>query len=133
MNELAKVVADLVLKATQAAEAAGRFAMEQLPDIARQYVLFVGIWNSLVMLGCIVSVGISVWLTKKQFDWIGRWKRSSSHDMNERAVTLFLSVLAWPCLLMTLYPVFSTASRQAVLAFFAPKILLIEWAASLVK
>lgn len=37
MSELNKAVADLVVKATQAAEAAGKFAVEQLPDVAHQY------------------------------------------------------------------------------------------------
>lgn len=133
MNELAKVVADLVLKATQAAEAAGRFAVEQLPDIARQYVLFVGIWNTLTVLSLLGVTGVMVYLTKKQFDWIGRWVRENSYSMNERADTLFFSAIVWGVYILWAHQIFAVAARLMVLAFFAPKILLLEWAASLVK
>jgi hypothetical protein len=131
-NELENAVAQFILKTTQAAEAAGKFAVEQLPDVAQQYVLYRGGWalleNAFILLSLIVLVA---WVCKvyKELKEL-----KEEEDISEgQGFLLFLgtaAILAW--FGFGLFKIVANA-KIAFLAFYAPKILLIQWAASLVK
>jgi hypothetical protein len=133
MSELEKTVADILVKATNAAEAAGKFAMEQLPDIAQQYVLFKGGW-ALLESALIVATLVALFFIWRWF--IATMKKNDAYkgdfDVPAMFVTLIggLATVAW--VLVAIVSLFNNA-QTAFLAFFAPKILLIQWAATLAK
>lgn len=121
MNELQKAVADLILKATQAAEAAGKFAVEQLPDVAQQYVLYVAVTSWLW-----VAVGLAIMSAPI---WMWRATKSFRHSDDRWAATIgsgFIGALIGGLFI-------SSNLSTAIMATVAPKVLLIKWAAELVK
>lgn len=133
MSELEKTVADILVKATNAAEAAGKFAMEQLPDIAQQYVMYVAIWNALLVFLLVAIIAAAVLAIRWQFKWIAKWTPRNSYSDNERYFSLMptglIAFIGGGFLVDHLF----NAVERFVLAAFAPKILLIQWAATLVK
>lgn len=124
MSELEKTVAEILVKATSAAEAAGKFAVEQLPDIAQQYVTYIAILNGFwLVFGLVLLVGTPMfvrWLCK---DGDGFGSPSPSQGF---VIGLFCA--AFPSFL-----ILAINLKDFILAVFAPKILLIQWAATLVK
>ena len=121
MSELEKTVAEILIKATNAAEAAGKFATEQLPDIAQQYILYVSIYSwSLVAVGVFVAV----------FPTIAVWRISPKEDPDYRLLVSFITGIASGFVGGLI--VFVNIGN-AILATFAPKILLIKFAATLIK
>lgn len=121
MNELQQAVAQLILKATQAAEAAGKFAVEQLPDVAQQYVLYVAVisWFWVILGFAIALIPIWVWKATKDFE---NFEDLMFSRFFGTAVPLVIGGLLIVCNLST-----------AIMATLAPKVLLIQWAAELVK
>ena len=115
MSELNKAVADLVIKATQAAEAAGKFAVEQLPDVAHQYVLYVAVISwAMVILGILLF--LLLFFLEKFYDVKGD---------NLFFLSIFTTSIGL-CLV-------GFNISNAIMATVAPKVLLIQWAAELVK
>ena len=121
---LEKAVAELLTKAISAAEAAGKFAVDQLPDIAQQFVLYVGIISSVwTVVGLLFFVS-PLFL----FHCFKKWNRGEV-DENVVVPTVFiggvLSIVGMVCIMSNF--------GKMILAFFAPKILLIQFAAELLK
>lgn len=116
MSELQKAVADMLVKATQAAEAAGKFAIEQLPDVAHQYVMYIGIVHTLWVVFGFFLLGLVVWCIKQ-----GRKYDEDGYFI----VAVFGTVAGVMCIGFSI--------STAIMAFVAPKVLLIQWAAELVK
>lgn len=114
MNELQKAVADLILKATQAAEAAGKFAVEQLPDVAQQYVLYVAVTSWLWVVVGLLIMTIPVWV----------WKFTKEIEFAIPSA-IFSTLIGGMVVAANL--------STAIMATVAPKVLLIKWAAELVK
>ena len=128
MSELEKTVADILVKASNAAESAGKFAMEQLPDIAQQYVLFQGLWSAALCLFCAAYIAAFFFSVKPVSKWAAAGGYLSDRDMGYFFYWMFgITSVAISAL------VFLDSIKTAILAFFAPKILLIQWAATLVK
>lgn len=115
MSELQKAVADILVKATQAAEAAGKFAVEQLPDVAQQYVLFVAIYSWMWVI-------LSVIIFTFPFILYKVFKVDGENAVFAGMFSTFISGM-----------MFFLNIKNALLATFAPKVLLIQWAADLVK
>ena len=121
MSELNKAVADILVKATQAAEAAGKFAMEQLPDVAQQYVTYVALYSwIMVIIGLLAAMVPPAVLWKLLKD---------EHPGDRMGATVMVGTLTG--FIGTLFVLFNL--KEAVMATVAPKALLIQWAASLVK
>lgn len=133
MSILEQAVAELIIKATSAAEAAGKFAIEQLPDIAQQYVLYIGVSSTIKALLCLPLVFLFLWGVKKQSEWVSKWKPTFSYDSNDRGLTFIATSLLAVFGGIPLTMFFLRNIDNAMLAFLAPKILLIQWATILVK
>lgn len=125
MSELEKTVADILVKATNAAEAAGKFAVEQLPDIAQQYVMYRGVMALLSIGIAVVAVAAAVLLSLRAY------KKVKSHEW-PGIEFMPVGMVGGFVILVSVVEGLS-AMDTAVLAFFAPKVLLIQWAATLVK
>lgn len=121
---LEKAVGEMLTKAISAAEAAGKFAMEQLPDIAQQYVIYVGIIST-------AWTVIGLFLLFSPFILFHVFKKWNDGDVDEGVVipTLFIgggfSIAGAACIVSNF--------DKMIMAFFAPKILLIQFAADLIK
>ncbi|MGL5117570.1 MAG: hypothetical protein ACRC7C_19835 [Beijerinckiaceae bacterium] len=133
MSELEKTVSEILIKATNAAEAAGAFALQQLPDIAQQYVRYTAIQSAITATACVLILVAAAFALRWQFKWISAWQRSGPYEDNERSYSLipsgFLLLIGGPVVLIIL----ANSLKTFVLATVAPKILLIQWAAELVK
>lgn len=125
MSELEKTVADILVKATNAAEAAGKFAMEQLPDVAQQYVMYRGIMASAILVVAFLLIIFAAYAARTTY-------RKVVADEWSPEMSIPVGVLGIFAVLFAFIEGFR-ALETAVLAFFAPKILLIQWAATLVK
>lgn len=120
MSDLSKELltrADLIFgKIADATSQAGTFAMEQLPDIATQFILYSRVYYTVWFVIAILLCVLAVWMTKK---W---W------DSSEGAVMLFA---LWPLLGGIVLFVYSTSPM--LMSWLAPKIFLITEIVKLVK
>lgn len=124
MSVLESVVADLIIKATSAAEAAGKFAMEQLPDIAQQYVTYIAIYSGVcLLLGLIILIGCP---------FIG-WRMTKDSDGYSAPPDWFGLIMGGVIGTVIGGIIIAANLSKFILAVWAPKILLIQWAAELVK
>lgn len=124
MNELEKAVAELITKAASAAEAAGKFAVEQLPEVAQQYVLYKGVSGAL----WVVLLLVAVLAFCAHFPKVAAF---SKRERNEAPIVLY-SIFGGVGAILALV-IAAHHLETALLAFLAPKVLLLQWAASLVK
>lgn len=124
MSELQKAVADILVKATSAAEAAGKFASEQLPDVAQQYVMYIAVYNGvLVSFGLVIIFGCPIlagWTFRNGDGYSGPTKAQGALIGGLFGVAFGGAFIA-------------ASMKSLILAVFAPKILLIQLAAQLVK
>lgn len=115
-SQLDTKLAALVDTIISATKAAGDFAMEQLPDLAMQMVMYGRAMSTALLL---VSVA-TLWFCW----WCG--KNSMKHDRE---------ILILPCIFSALFGVvlFLCSLHDFVLSWFAPKIYIIKEVASLLK
>ena len=104
------------------------FALEQLPDIAQQYVLYGRVWHTASVLWWLAVLASSVWvalrlgfLSKKVDGW-GEWTEGRVAAAMSGTVTTVI----------TSY-IFLWELRSAMLVWFAPKVWLLKEVAGLVQ
>ncbi len=124
MNEqLQSKLVEILSGIQSATKEAGDFAMEQLPDIAQQYVMY-GRVNSLVWLFAWAVVFIAA--VYMNFRFVRYMKNEDEWEMS-------------PLLMATVSGaggagmVFMTCAQTAALVWFAPKVWLLKELASLIK
>lgn len=128
-DALEQAVANILNKALQAAETAGEFVVEQLPDVARQYVLYMGVWHTVKAALFFALLATAIVLYRKGVKW-----DMSQPDSNERgAFTALVGFFGGIGCLAVLFTGFIPSVHVAIMAFIAPKVLLIKWAAVLIK
>lgn len=119
-----KAVAELLTKALAAAEAAKDFAVEQLPDVAQQYVLYVGITATF---WCVFA--LLIFLSPTVLFFVLKRFQDGEIDGDVIGPTVIFGIITTAIS----FGVFVISFDKAIMAFFAPKILLIQFAAELVK
>ena len=104
------------------------FALEQLPDIAQQYVLYGRVWSTIAVLVSLAFLVTAVWaalrfgyLSKRVNGW-GDWTEGRG------AAAVFGTTTA----VITSY-IFLWELRSAMLVWFAPKVWLLKEVAGLVQ
>lgn len=127
---LEQAVAAILNKALQAAETAGEFVVEQLPDVARQYVLYMGTWHTVRALAFLALLITIVVLYRR----LVRWDMRDDAEHNDQGFITFVGGIVGgvATLLFVVWPL-TTSVKTAIMAFLAPKVLLIQWAADLIK
>ena len=104
------------------------FALEQLPDIAQQYVLYGRVWHTASVLWWLAILASSVWvalrfgfLSKKVNRW-DKWTdgRVAAAMSGTGAALITSYILLWEF-------------RAAMLVWFAPKVWLLKEVAGLVR
>jgi hypothetical protein len=121
VKELEQALADAVLKATNAAEVAGIFMAEQLPDVAQQFIKYkfleAVIWSSVwpfLALMMLIASAICFRKCARPDDYV---------------------ICTAICLGFALLFASNALSdiQTALMAHYAPKVLLIQWASDLTK
>ena len=120
-DDLQKALSEILNKTTQGMEAGVSFLQRELPDVVQQILIWHGVKSAIYFFICICSIAGFVILTKKVFFW------GKEESMGAEAFCVFpaIGVAA---------SVFSAAMNITWLQIvLAPKLYLIEYAASLVK
>lgn len=130
MNEQwEKVLSSLITKVTTGADAVIQFGSEQLPEVLKQLL----IWNfTYSLLLWVISLSILIgylwWMSVKWKWWMhNKATTSMSTDNLYSIITFIWSILAFPSLIMF----FSNLDWLKI--WVAPKLYLLEYAASLIK
>lgn len=124
MNEQLQVKLVEILSGIQSAtKAAGDFAMEQLPDIAQQYVMYGRVSSLLFIALWLITTGLLVYLNFIFFRWM---KKEDEWEAAPLAVFSFGGALGSAILLVL-------SLQSAALVWFAPKVWLLKALASLIK
>lgn len=137
-DQLQKALADLLAKANQGIDAGASFLQAQLPDVIQQLLVWKAVQN-LVMIPfmCLAVWGlVKVLLSIHRAKEIGLWRRGSECSWEKgpqisslayfaAVVSMLLgSFMAWAAVMNLL---------TVVKIWLAPKVFLIEYAASLTK
>lgn len=104
------------------------FTLEQLPDIAQQYLLYGQVWSAIAVQVMLAINVILAWSTLK-FGYLSK-KTDDDGDWTEgRVVVTIIGTVAF----LIAVPIFLVALRELVLIQFAPKVWLIKEVRELLK
>ena len=130
MNEqLQKVLADIITRVTSGADAAIQFGKEQIPEVLKQLLVWNFTYSLLIwVLSLSIIVGYLLWMSIKWKWWMhNKATTSISTDNLYSIITFIWSILAFISLIMF----FSNLDWLKI--WVAPKLYLLEYAASLIK
>jgi hypothetical protein len=121
-NKLAEVLGGIAEGVSQAKD----FAVEQLPDVAQQYIMFGRMWETAAFVMLVAATGLFTWM------FFRGWNapdEAGYRDM-ERAQMLIL----FGSIPGVVFAIFSIAQlKDVLLVWFAPKLYLLQGIAGLVK
>ena len=129
MNEkTAELINEILQKGIKAAEITGDFAIEQAPEVIQQLLLWKGIHSFVEWFFIGVVMGVLNWwvLKKKELPYLSG--KDGCSDNWEFGPILIINVL---CAFLSLAWLFG--SNDWLKIWVAPKLFLLEYAASLVK
>jgi hypothetical protein len=124
MNEQLQGKLVEILSGIQAAtRAAGDFALEQLPDIAQQYVMFARVSSIVTLVLLVVAVLFFLWSIKRCWVWM---KAEEAYELSPVLIlpfgaAMFFAGVAYHKMI------------EVALVWFAPKVWLLKEIASLIK
>lgn len=104
------------------------FAVDQLPDVAQQYIMFGMVWETAAFVMLVAATGLFTWMFLR--GWRLTSDKESSYSEHDRGkmLMIFGSIPGFTI------AIFSIAQLKAVLlVWFAPKLYLLQGIASLVK
>jgi hypothetical protein len=121
MNTLEQTLVEIISSAVQDGKELKDFALEQIPDVLQQTLLWYGAYNFTLFVLAIVFTVASIYLYVKFFRW------ASKKDWSD-----FIPLT--PVIVLTpLVPVFTLFNLEWLKIWLAPKLWLIEFAAELAK
>lgn len=125
MNEqLQQALTDILNSALQAKN----FLVSEIPDVIHQLLIYKATFSAISMAGFFLLAAAIFWINKKQFNFYSKKHEENEFeffDHPELMVNLFQIFLALP--LVALW------SLDWLMIWLAPKVYLIEYAASLAK
>lgn len=129
MNEqLQEKLVEILNGIQEAARATGDFAMEQLPDIAAQYVLYGRISSTTGVLIALIGFCASLFVALR-FGFFSK-KAYEGGDWTDEG---FFSAVIGGSLAMGFFVLFVCAAQSALLVWLAPKVWLLKEIAGLLK
>ena len=130
MNEqLQKVLADIITRVTSGADAAIQFGKEQIPEVLKQLLIWNFTFSFLIWFSATaIIVGYIIWMLTK-FKWWFKNQRTTTSEQ-DAAVTA-ISVI-WGIITFIMIFVF-WCNLDWLKIWVAPKLYLLEYAASLIK
>ena len=118
-----------ILTVIQADVAKGAdFAMEQLPDIAQQYVLYGRVWSAIAVLATLALTVFIAWGTV-MFGYLGKQTNKYGGMTEERMAAAALGTIAFVPAALT----FLVTLHDLAFVWLAPKVWLIKEVAGLLK
>lgn len=120
-DDLQKALAEILNKTTQGVEAGVGFLQRELPDVIQQLLIWHGVRSGVIFGVLVLGLIISIWLLVKGVMW------SNDNDWDAGPLGVLPLIPAGMCLAGAL------ANLEWLQILLAPKIFLIEYAASLVK
>lgn len=123
-NKLAEVLGGIAEGVTQAKD----FAVEQLPDVAQQYIMFGIVWETAAFVMLAVATGLFTWMVLRG------WKlwsddESSHHDADKGQMMMMFGSI--PGIFTAISSIVQL--KAVLLVWFAPKLYLLQGIAGLVK
>ena len=127
-DELQLKLVEILTAIQSAVGKSADFALEQLPDIAQQYVLYGMVWHTASVLWWLALLVSSAWVALR-FGYLSR-KVDGSGDWTEGRV--FAALFGTAATVITSY-IFLWELRSAMLVWFAPKVWLLKEVARLLQ
>ena len=127
-NELQSKLVEVLTGISEGVAQAKDFAIEQLPDVAQQYIMFGMVWET-ALLGILVVASMLcvwglVWGVKRAFSETATWSQKESG---------FPVALISGCILAFTGSFAIAQIKPVLLVWFAPKLYLLQGIAGLVK
>ena len=127
-DELQTKLAEILTTIQNGIGSSADFALEQLPDIAQQYVLYGRVWSTISVLVCLATTALVVWITAR-FGWVNKQTDEDEAWTEERIlVSIFGSFVS---VIGAIF--FVLALKNAVFIWLAPKAWLLKEVAGLLK
>nr|DAX06431.1 MAG TPA: hypothetical protein [Caudoviricetes sp.] len=128
-DQLQKVLADIITRVTSGADAAIQFGKEQIPEVLKQLLIWNFTFSFLIWFSATaIIVGYIIWMFTK-FRWWFKNQRSTTTEM-DAAITVITVV--WGIISFIMIFVF-WCNLDWLKIWVAPKLYLLEYAASLIK
>lgn len=128
-DQLQKVLADIITRVTSGADAAIQFGKEQIPEVLKQLLIWNFTFSFLIWFSATaIIIGYIIWMLTK-FRWWFKNQRSTTTEL-DAAITL-LTVI-WGIITFIMIFVF-WCNLDWLKIWVAPKLYLLEYAASLIK
>ena len=128
-DQLQKVLADIITRVTSGADAAIQFGKEQIPEVLKQLLIWNFTFSFLIWFSATaIIVGYIIWMLTK-FRW---WqanisKTTAGQDNTYACITSVWGVFSF-CMLFVFW-----SNLDWLKIWVAPKLYLLEYAASLIK
>lgn len=123
-NKLAEVLGGIAEGVTQAKD----FAVEQLPDVAQQYIMFGMVWETAAFAMLVAATWLFTWM------FLRGWKLANDDESSYRDADRGQMMMIFGSIAGVTTAIFCLAQLKAVLlVWFAPKLYLLQGIAGLVK
>lgn len=128
-DQLQKVLADIITRVTSGADAAIQFGKEQIPEVLKQLLIWNFTFSFLIWFSATaVIVGYIIWMLTK-FRW---WFKNQRSTTTEQDAAVTVLTVIWGFVSFIMIFVF-WCNLDWLKIWVAPKLYLLEYAASLIK
>jgi hypothetical protein len=127
-EQLQGKLVEIITSIQETTRAAGTFAMEQLPDIAQQYVTYGRVFGTVESIVCMTALAALIYVTfrfgyfSKTPDEHGYWPAQRGGVVMAGSLSMLVAFVLTMCSL-----------QSTLLVWFAPKVWLLKQLASLIK
>lgn len=128
-DQLQKVLADIITRVTSGADAAIQFGKEQIPEVLKQLLIWNFTFSFLIWFSATsIIVGYIIWMLTK-FRW---WFKNQRSTTTEQDAAVTVLTVIWGIITFIMIFVF-WCNLDWLKIWVAPKLYLLEYAASLIK
>ncbi|EBV1531753.1 hypothetical protein DNY80_22960 [Salmonella enterica subsp. enterica serovar Kentucky] len=128
-DQLQKVLADIITRVTSGADAAIQFGKEQIPEVLKQLLIWNFTFSFLIWFSATaIIVGYVIWMLTK-FRW---WFKNQRSTTTEQDAAVTILTVIWGIITFIMIFVF-WCNLDWLKIWVAPKLYLLEYAASLIK
>lgn len=128
-DQLQKVLADIITRVTSGADAAIQFGKEQIPEVLKQLLIWNFTFSFLIWFSATaIIVGYIIWMLTK-FRW---WFKNQRNTTTEQDAAVTILTVIWGIITFIMIFVF-WCNLDWLKIWVAPKLYLLEYAASLIK
>lgn len=128
-DQLQKVLADIITRVTSGADAAIQFGKEQIPEVLKQLLIWNFTFSFLIWFSATaIIVGYIIWMLTK-FRW---WFKNQRTTTSEQDAAVTALTVMWGIITFIMIFVF-WCNLDWLKIWVAPKLYLLEYAASLIK